>query len=248
MGIDEQKYYWLFSSSSQTIAAFVAFLVTGFAVVLNMMDSLQQKDETLAEIHHQIKTDYYKKIFFLALISGMAIICSLSMVYINGIKLPYKNLLFIITAALNTSAIGLAIFFIVNIINPNKYQIAAKEIIDEDKSEFAPHNNDVSRIYFMNEFAELEKKVRKILKRMNIIVDEDAERKGSFRQLVTALVDNELISKEDLYELLQINKYRNLVFHGELETVNRSMLDRIKNVSSSIDKILDSTLQTYLKQ
>jgi len=62
--------------------------------------------------------------------------------------------------------------------------------------------------------------------------------------MVSVLVDNDLITKEDLYELLQINKYRNLVFHGELETVNRGMMERVKSMTGTLDRILAGTFQT----
>jgi hypothetical protein len=239
MQVDDQKYYWLFSSSSQTIAAFIAFLVTGFAVVLNMMDTLQQKDETLAEIHGQIKADYYKKIFFLAVISGISILGSLLMIYLNGTAWRYKSVLYIITAGLNVIAIWLAILFIISIINPNKYNIAAKEIIEEDKSEFAPKDNNVAQVYFMNEFADLERKLYKILKVHGFATRDEADKKIPFREVVTALFDHELISREELYELLQINKYRNLVFHGHLETVSEGMLDRIRSICRHLDGIIN---------
>jgi hypothetical protein len=236
MPLDEQRFYWLFSACSQTIAAFIAFLVTGFAVVLNMMDSLQQKDETLAELHNQIKADYYKRIFFLTVISGTAIVASLSMIFLNGTPSQYKQELFAITLALNIIAISLAVYFIISIINPNKYKIAAKEIIEGDKNEFSTNENNVAQALFMNEFGDLERKLRKILKRRDPSAEEENERIG-FRPLVSALFEKGIISKEELYELLQINKYRNLVFHGHLETVNRGMLDRIKSLSNFLDQL-----------
>jgi hypothetical protein len=46
---DTQNYYWLFifSSSAQSISAFIAFLIAGYAIVLNVLDTLEDKDETL---------------------------------------------------------------------------------------------------------------------------------------------------------------------------------------------------------
>lgn len=242
MKVDEQKYYALFSTSSQTIAAFVAFLVTGFAIVLNMMDSLQQKDETLAELHGRIKAEYYRKIFWLAVISGIAIILSLSMIYVNGTQWKFKEELFVITAFFDVVAICLAILFIINIINPNKYTIAARELINEEKQEFSPADGNILQVHFMNAFADLEKKLRTIIKRLKLPAEGEREKTDSFRQMVGSLFEHEMLSKEELYELLQINKYRNLVFHGHLETVNRSMLDRIQNASALLDRTLDNTI------
>ena len=113
---DQQNYYWLFSSSAQTISAFVAFLITGFALVLNMME----------EIHTKLKSDYYKKIRILAVFTGLAIIFSLWMVYLNGGTSAHKSWLFMLTAGLNITAIVVGILFIISIINPGRYRTAAK--------------------------------------------------------------------------------------------------------------------------
>jgi hypothetical protein len=234
---NEEKYYWIFSSASQTISAFIAFLVTGFAIVLNMMDSLQQKDDTLTEIHHNIKRNYYKKIFVLAIISGVSIILNLAMIYINGMHYHLELVMFIITVVFNLIAIGLAILFIITIINPNKYKIAAKEILMEDARGLAGKGGDIAQSFFMNAFAELERKIRNLLKKKGVITEDESGKIQSFRHIVSYLVDNDLISKENLYQLLQINKYRNLIFHGHLEKVDKNMVDKIKSIEQAMEKM-----------
>lgn len=42
-----ENIYWLFSSAAQTIAAFIAFLLAGYALVQTMMETAVQADETL---------------------------------------------------------------------------------------------------------------------------------------------------------------------------------------------------------
>jgi hypothetical protein len=237
MEIDEQRYYWLFSSSSQTIASLVAFLVTGFALVLNIMESFQQTDETLTEIHNQIKTSHYKKLYILSVISGLAIISSLLMIYVNGSRYSYKQVLFAITSVLNVMAIGLAILFIISIINPDKYKIAAEEILREEKNEFPESGNEVDKTYFMSEFLELEKNIKRLLNRPDEHKTDLSQNPHSFRQLVTDLFDKGSISKEELYELLRINKYRNLIFHGHLEKVDKSLVDKVKKINATIAKL-----------
>ena len=233
MAAEQQKYYVLFSSFLQTVSTLIAFLVTGFALVQNMMDSSQQRDETLIEIHHQLKRGYHQKISILFVAAGLAIFLSLWMIYINGSDWSLIPYLYIITIVVNIFAIGFAILFIITIINPNKYKLAAKEILKEDKIEFTGKGTEVDQTYFMNEFTELEKKLKKIVK--NNLKNENYELNYSFRQLVSSLFENELISKAQLYELLHINKYRNLIFHGNLEKVDKAMVERIKNIRNSID-------------
>jgi hypothetical protein len=239
MTSDQQNYYWLFSSSAQTISAFVAFLVTGFALVLNMMDSLQQKDETLEDIHTKLKSDYYKKIRSLAIITGLSIIFSLWMVYLNGGNSEHKWWLFVLTALLNLTSIIVGILFVISIINPDKYKKAAKEIIKEDHLESSTKDNSVDQALFISEFIKLEKSIREILQSRQLYIPfgESPKMAYSFRQMINALYQNELINHSDLEELLQINKYRNLVFHGHQDKVDAGMLQRVKTVQNSILKL-----------
>lgn len=251
---DQDNYYWLFSSSAQTISAFVAFLVTGFALVLNMLDTLQQKDETLEDIHIKLKSDYYKKIRVLAVITGLAIVLSLWMVYLNGGDSEHKGWLFSVTAILNGIAIFVGILFVMSIINPDKYKKAAKEIIKEDKMEASTENNNIDQATFMTEFIRLEKSIREKLQgnQLYVAYGDTPKMAYSFRQMVDALYKNELINPNEREELLQINKYRNLVFHGHQDKVDKGMLERVKNAHAVIDKIkvkmnMEKTLKTLRK-
>jgi hypothetical protein len=234
-----ENYYWLFSSSAQTISAFVAFLITGYALVLNMMQNLEQKDDTYEEVNHQLKKDYYNKLIILAVITGLAILSSLWMVYLNGIKFSHKSWLFPLTAFLNVLAIIVGIIFVLSIINPNKYKIAAKEIIKEDKNKESKSDSTVDQTIFMVEFIKLEKNIRDILQAKQLYVPYGNIPKMvySFRQMAEALSQNELIGYYDFLELLKINKYRNLVFHGHLDKVDADMLGKIEKANDIINHI-----------
>lgn len=236
---DQQNFYWLFSSSAQTISAFIAFLITGFALVLSVMDSLEAKDETLAEIHSKLKRDYYQRIRILAVITGLAIIFSLWMVYLNGSNSEHKTWLFTLTAGLNIAAIVVGILFVITIINPDRYKKAAKEIIKGEKQEFSITGNQVDQLTFMTEFIRLEKKVREILEVRQLYVPfgDTPKMAYSFRQMINALFQNELINRNELEDLMQINKYRNLVFHGHQDQVDKGMLDRVKTAEQIVDRI-----------
>jgi hypothetical protein len=236
MQINQDSYYWLFSTTSQTIASFIAFLLTGFALVLNMMDTLQQKDESLTEIHEQLKVTYYRRMLILSVISGLAILFSIAMLYVNGVEMENKPFLFVFSFALSVLSISLAIYFVIAIINPNRYKYAAEDILKEEKTKFSITGSEVNQVNFMNAYLDLERKVRKLLKVKNILSEE--KEIHSFRQLVTAMYENEMITNEVLYELLQINKYRNLVVHGHLDQVDEGMVDRVKKMQTELEMIV----------
>lgn len=237
MKVDQENLYWLFSSSAQTISTFVAFLITGFALVLNMMDNLQLKDETLDDIHFKLKNGYYTKVRVLTGITGLAIVLSLLMVYINGTEWEYKLLLFIITIVVNLIAIVFGISFVISIINPNKYRNAARAIIEDEN--LSNESKGVDNTTFMVEFIRLESEIRNLLVSRNLYVPygEVPRMAYSFRQMIYALHQNELISRTNLDDLLKVNKYRNLVFHGHIDSIDESILQMVKNAQAIIDSI-----------
>jgi len=143
-----ENIYWLFSSTAQSVSAFIALLITGFAFVQTIMDGLQQKDETLEEIHNKLKKEYYTKITILSIVTGLAIILSLLVVFLNEYTFRFKTLLLLFTALLNIIAIGGGIMFVISIINPDRYKNAAEKIIKEDKTEFSQTGNAVDQMTF----------------------------------------------------------------------------------------------------
>ena len=130
--MNDENIYWLFSSSAQAIATFVAFLLAGYTLVHAMMDSVQQRDDTLEEIHAALIRQYYQQIKSLAIITGVAVLGSLAMLYLNGFAWPYKDIVVTIAAMVNIAAIAWGIAFVIRIIDPDKYTNAAKRMIEED--------------------------------------------------------------------------------------------------------------------
>ena len=55
--------YWLFSAAAQSISAFVAFLLTGYALVHTLMEAAREKDDTLEEIHAALSKKYHRRLF-----------------------------------------------------------------------------------------------------------------------------------------------------------------------------------------
>lgn len=228
--MDKESVYWLFSSSAQSVSAFIAFLVTGFALVMTMMEAAQSRDETLEEIHDQLKLTYYKRIRVLSIITGLAIVLSLLMVYLNGTSFNLKVLAFIFTSLINAVAIIGGILFVISIINPSRYKRAAEQVIQKEKNKFETTGTNVDQTDFMKEFINLEKQIREILKSKDLYIPygNTPQMVFSFRQMINALYRSELISKLELTELLEINKFRNLVFHGHIDNVDKGMVDKVK--------------------
>jgi hypothetical protein len=58
--------------------------------------------------------------------------------------------------------------------------------------------------------------------------------------MIEALLQNERIDRDFFDELLDVNKYRNLVFHGHVETADAAMIARTIQSTNRIQQMLDS--------
>jgi len=204
-----------------------------------MMEAAQSKDETLEEIHHQLKLTYYRRIKALTIITGFAIILSLLMVYLNGTGFRFNGIGSIVTSIFNLTSIIGGLLFVVSIINPGRYKRAAEQAIQKEKGKFGITGPKVDQTDFMNEFITLEKQVREILMGRDLYIPygNSQQMVFSFRQMVNALYRNELISKAELNDLLEVNKFRNLVFHGHIDNVEKGMVDKVENSKKIIARI-----------
>lgn len=59
----------------------------------------------------------------------------------------------------------------------------------------------------------------------------------SFRQMIEALLQNEVIDRVFFNELLKISKYRNLVFHGHVDQAEKEMVERVRTASNRIEQL-----------
>ena len=66
-----------------------------------------------------------------------AVLSSLTMLYLNGFRWPYKDVIVAIAALLNITAIGWGITFVVRIIGPDKYTNAAKRLLEEERQRWS---------------------------------------------------------------------------------------------------------------
>ena len=236
-----ENIYWLFSASAQSIAAFAAFLITGFALVNALMNSIEEKDDSLIEIHEEIKSNYYTRIKWLAGITSLAVILSLLAIFLNPYCFQYKATLFVFTATLNVVSIVAGVGIVLAYIDPSKYRKAAERLIEEEEKELETTGQEVEQQEFYNEFVTLERNIRSFLRKKDLYEPSVGGPKMSFsfRKMVNALREDGYIGKGLYDELLDINKYRNLVFHGHKEKVDRKMVNKVRDVAERTDNILD---------
>lgn len=231
-----EKYYWLYSSSSQSIAAFIAFLLTGYALVLNLLENVQKNDSTLIEILDSLKIKYFRRLKWVSIITGIAIILNLLCIIFNDKTFHYKVLLMIITLSLTIISIGLGLGFVISIINPDRYKITAKKLL----AAFSEEKETIDESIFIKEFIKLETKIREFLRHKDLYVPngKNISMNFSVRQIISCLYENNIINRYDYEKLLNLNKYRNLVFHGHETKVYKSIMSDIEEMQTILDKKL----------
>lgn len=229
--------YWTFSSAAQSVSAFVAFLLTGYALVHALMESARERDDSLDEVHTSLRATYHDRLTALAWLTGAAIVLSLVVVYFNrpGAAVPAWCLA--IVAGIDLLAVIGGLWFVVSIIDPRKYQKAAEKVLKE--SPVAVNGNVAPAAEFFAAFLHLERLVRDYLRNRDLYVpSRGAPRMSySFRQMAEALLQNEKIDRQFFDELLEINKYRNLVFHGHVDQADATMLQRVRSAIARVEHL-----------
>jgi hypothetical protein len=224
--------YWTFSAAAQSISAFVALLLAGYAIVHSLMESARERDDTLEEVHAALRRQYHSQLSRLAWLTGAAVILSLAVVYANRPSAPVNGWALLGVSTLDVAAIVAGLYFVVTIVDPNKYLRAAKKAIDEEEPSPAQDRSPASE--FFDAFVHLERLIRDYLRQHDLYVPSRGEPRMSysFRQMLEALRSSEVIPHELYGELLELSKYRNLVFHGHVAQVDSAMVDRVRQATT----------------
>jgi hypothetical protein len=237
--MNNDNIYWLFSAAAQSISAFVAFLLTGYAFVHTLMETARERDDTLEEIHVALRQKHHFRLTLLASVTGLAIILSLLVVFLNRWIFAYKTPLLVLTTAVDLASIVGGLAFVVSIVDPSRYERTAANVLEENREELQLGNRMTSSSEFFGEFIRLERLVRDYLRARELYVpSRGAPRMSfSFRQMGEALLQNEIIDRDFFNELIDINKYRNLVFHGHVEQADEGMVRRTRAASTRIEQL-----------
>ena len=228
--------YWTFSAAAQSISAFVAFLLTGYALVHSLMESARERDDTLEEVHNALRGTYHSHLSALAWLTGAAIVLSLVVVYVNRPTLPVPGWALLVVAAVDLAAVVAGLYFVVSIVDPRKYQRAAEKAIEQAIGPVASRSSSGD---FFDAFLHLERLVREYLRDRDLYVPSRGPPRisYSFRQMLEALRANEKIDGDFYNELLDLSKYRNLVFHGHVSEVDGAMVTRTKAAAQHVAKL-----------
>ena len=225
------------------MATFVALLLTGYALVLSQIEAARERDDSLQELHAVLRASYHARLKVLAWITAAAVVLSLFVVWDNRATVPASNWVMGIAAALDIIAMVAGLAFVVTIIDPAKYQKAAERELEQRQQEqtAAASQNETSADDFFKAFRDMEKALRQLVGRSRMVVGEPREDGGrsnpSVRQMAIALLDNGVIDDTFHAELLQIAKYRNLLFHGHVKKADAGMVERAARAAALVRQL-----------
>jgi hypothetical protein len=237
-----ENIYWLFSSSAQAIAAFIGFLTAGFYFVLDKMDDQVRKDPTLEEINQENKRSHFRRLKILCVLTGASIIISLGLVFSNGYNYYFKSAATVLGDILNVVTVAWAIFFIINIIDPDKIAKTANKLIKGNRDLFMSEEYGMDNIKmsdFIQRFILLERKIRDLDQsfQLSTFLEEKLKSFTPLNDLFKIMFQHELIDSKTLRDLNEVNKIRNLAVHGRIEMVDKRINNMLTDLLVKIDTI-----------
>src|SRR5260221_11497348 len=120
--------YWTFSSAAQSISAFVALLLTGYAIVHTLMEAARERDDSLGEIHAALRVTYHRRMTILAWATGLTILVSLFVLFNNRPNAPTATCILGVRAAWNIAAVMGGLAFVLSVVNPTNSEKAAQTL------------------------------------------------------------------------------------------------------------------------
>ena len=232
--------YWTFSAAAQSISAFVAFLLTGYALVHTLMEAAREKDDTLEEIHSVLLSTYHKRLTILACLTGAAVILSLIVVYLNRPNAAVSGWLVLFVGIVDLLAIIQGLVFVVSIVDPKKYRRVAVKELELTPPEPGASTQSVPASDFFDAFRHLEKLTRNYIQGRELYFPSRGSPRTpsySFRQMIDILFQNERIDSQFSNDLIKINKYRNLVFHSLVDKADLNMVEKVREAAARIEKL-----------
>lgn len=144
-----------------------------------------------------------------------------------------------VVALLNVVTIGWAIWFSIFIIDPDKVKRTTQNLIKEDNEVFKPQSEyKVSIELYLDKFAQLEKIIRNIAGKYEIISDW----RGRYRnflhvnEIMRALYLRKLITPQQLDLSLAV-RVRNLADHGEIQQIEANQGNIVDNSINQLQKL-----------
>ena len=223
MYIPAENVHWLFGTSMQIIATFVGLLAAGFFFFHERLENERDKDETLREIYDEVKKQYYRRFKALFAITACSIIMGFWVLYAAATGIEWHT--GIIDASIwlmHMFNLVLAGWFFIFMVDPDIIQHTAQRLVKKNTSLFnQSKDHGISQQEFIGKFSALDKILRAVAFKNNTLKPGQAF--IPFVEMIKDLYDKGIITNEQLSELRQISKARNISVHSKGENIETEL-------------------------
>ena len=227
--------YYLFSSSVQTLAALIGFLVAGYSLLLNRLVNEEKLDDSRESINKRLRLIYFSFIKYLSLLTAFTIVADLLILLLKNFTSHFSIFLITVFIILSISVFLGGISFLINVVKPNTFEDIAYIVNTEMTERLGGQNkNDsqnVKSLEFIYKFQDLINDIQAILKEMN------SENVQNFRKMINLMLNAKLIKISIYNKLLELADYRDSVLHTNTSEVPLSIMKQLDEVIRQINDI-----------
>lgn len=217
----KENMFWLFSASAQSVATFVAFLIAGYTLYTSSMDSLVDKEDSLIDIVAEERKTIFGRLKLLTIITGLAIIMNLLMLFKNGSEFNFRTNMIFLTMALTFISVAFGLRIVVYMIDPRRAEKTANKLVVSEV-DFDQEGDLTGEQEFFSIYRRFEKEITNFIEYSGLLGKNNSI--YNHVKVLRVLFDYGLISKAEYNDLNELRKYRNLLFHGNIENASKKMV------------------------
>ena len=254
--VDQETVLWLVSTAPQVLAALTALSMAAMTFKVGSIDSLIGRDDTQTDILEGLKIALFRTFKWIVIPSICVIAVDLFYIYFSEwitkdeIRLLCLIILFMF---LNLGCLVLLCIFPIMAIAPDFKKRVIKDLMKKDQEEYhtkngetcekkdEKHEQDAQTVdpgAFIIRFRDLEGNLRRIVN------TQKEKRPMTTLEMIRAIYTDRLITKDQFFDLLRLNRTRNFVAHEpDIEFVDKFTYDKLNDYVASIEELANSLSQ-----
>lgn len=239
--LNENQILYFFSASSQVIAAIYGLIITGYIFLRNELDRKAENDETLEEVIAILKTEYFKSIKGISLVTVLSITSCLLVISNANSKAEYwPEILINLSGSLIITELIIIAFFVIRILNPENIEIISDQIRHEISDSKGGEKGSIEQ--FLSNYNQIEYIITKYgtVNEPGVADYESAKAKRfSNVKLVRILNQDGRINKDLMDRLIELISFRNSFIHGRDLRLSQKDVDNSENVLQELQQTLN---------
>jgi hypothetical protein len=143
----------------------------------------------------------------------------------------FRSTVMIEAALIDVLVVVGAVWFVIRIVSPSQRQRIVRTAYEAAAGSGPGGGASLPASTFYHDFISLERSIRDYLRDADLYVPSQRKQamSFSFRQMVLALYQNEIITTTLRDRLLKINRVRNLLFHGHIDAVSTDVCEELRS-------------------